>query len=829
MSNSISTSNRLQAASWISASLVRKIGLGLIILAGLMLMAMGSVYYQVKQQESDSIIINIAGRQRMLSQRIANRTLRAIDGDAQAKDELQAATALFEQSLKGLQDGSTEMGLPPASTTIRSQLGIVDKLWQPFYQNVQIVLEVSQAGGQVQVLALNLGEGSEELLSTSEAVVTSFKNAGADGAIVDVAGRQRMLSQRMAKLALQISQGEAEVTPQLVETAQLFDESLQAMLKGDEIQGFPPASGTVREQLLAVETIWDQLYADIRSLVAAAENYETGLTATRAVIEGSEPLLQESNKAVTLFEQEAQGKVSRLQLFLAGITVVFLLVFAVVLWRTWHAIHPLNRITEVLTSIASHDLVELKQALQQLARGDLTGTFNVAVKPIDLKSNDEVGRTAIAFNTMVEQLHESSEAFKQTMVSLHHLVGQVADNARDVGESSRQLAAAADQSGQATTQIAATMQHVAQGTEQQTHNVSRISSVVKQVSETIEEVAKGAQEQAEAVIKSVEIANKIADAIRQVKINAQTGNKSAAEAAQIARHGAETVEETIKKMITIKTKVGISTQKVQEMGQRSAQIGAIIGTIDDIASQTNLLALNAAIEAARAGEHGKGFAVVADEVRKLAEKSAIATKEIAGLIQSIQQTVAEAVTAMEEGAAEVEGGASRANDASQALVDILKAVETVNQQVEDISTAAQKMSFSSNVFLNISDAVLAMVNQNTTATTEMASGSSEVSQAINNIADVSKANSAAVEEVSAATEEMSAQVEEVSASAQTLDDMAQLLLQLMAQFKLPTGESPHKKLNTVKVESTKMSMQAELMAINGHQYKQQPWMEIEKN
>ena len=122
-----------------------------------------------------------------------------------------------------------------------------------------------------------------------------------------------------------------------------------------------------------------------------------------------------------------------------------------------------------------------------------------------------------------------------------------------------------------------------------------------------------------------------------------------------------------------------------------------------------------------------------------------------------------------------------------------------------------------------------MVNQNTTATTEMASGSSEVSQAINNIADVSKANSAAVEEVSAATEEMSDQVEEVSDSAQTLDDMAQLLLQLMAQFKLPTGESPHKKLNTVKVESTKMSMQAELMAINGHQYKQQPWMEIEKN
>lgn len=789
MSNSSSKLDLLPGMGWVSASLVRKIGLGLMVLAGLMLMTMGGVYYQVKQQESDSMVINIAGRQRMLSQRIANRTLRAIDGDTQAKEDLQAAVDLFDQSLNGLRDGNSEIGLPPTSAAIRPQLDKIDKLWEPIHQNLQSVLETSEVGGQVQELAFNLGEDSEELLSTSEAVVTALKNVGASETLVDVAGRQRMLSQRMAKFALQISQGQTEFTPQLAKTAQIFDESLKTLLAGDEVQGFPPASGTVREQILIVETIWEQFYADTRSLIAAAKDYETGLTATRAVIEGNEPLLQESNKAVTLFEQEAQGKVSRLQFFLAGITIVFLIVFTIVLGKSWQAIRPLNRITEVIATIASHDLVELRQALQQLARGDLTGTFNVMVEPITFESNDEVGRTAIAFNMMVEQLYESSEAFKQTMISLHYLVGQVTNNAADVGEASRQLAAAADQSGQATTQIAATMQHVAQGTEQQTHNVSRISSVVKQVSGAIEEVTIGAQEQAEAVVKSVEIANKIADAIRQVKINTQTGSKSAAEAAQIAHHGAETVEETIKKMITIKAKVGISTQKVQEMGQRSAQIGAIVETIDEIASQTNLLALNAAIEAARAGEHGKGFAIVADEVRKLAEKSALATKEIAGLIQGIQQTVTEAVTAMEEGAAEVESGVSRANDAGQALVDIKKAVETVNEQVKDISTATQKMSFSSKVFLNISDAVLAMVKQNTLATEQMAAGSNEVYRAINNIADVSKANSMAVEEVSAATEEMSAQVEEVSASAQTLNDMAQALQHLVAQFKLSQNET----------------------------------------
>jgi methyl-accepting chemotaxis protein len=309
------------------------------------------------------------------------------------------------------------------------------------------------------------------------------------------------------------------------------------------------------------------------------------------------------------------------------------------------------------------------------------------------------------------------------------------------------------------------------------------------MSQAIDGVAKGAQDQATATTRASEISSRIFTAIQQVAANAQAGAQGSAEAAQAARKGARTVEKTIQGMDNIKKRVGLSTEKVQEMGKHSEQIGAIVETIDDIASQTNLLALNAAIEAARAGEHGRGFAVVAEEVRKLAEKSAAATGEIAALIQGIQQTVDEAVAAMDESTREVETGVAHANESGQALEIILQAVEAVNRQVEEIASAAQEVSASTSEMVSAMDAVSAVAEENTVATEEMAAGSDEMTRAIEQIASVGEENSAAAEEVSAAAEEMNAQVEEVGASAQSLAEMAQELQELVSQFQISTEEA----------------------------------------
>jgi methyl-accepting chemotaxis protein len=302
-----------------------------------------------------------------------------------------------------------------------------------------------------------------------------------------------------------------------------------------------------------------------------------------------------------------------------------------------------------------------------LAQGDIN-------QILDFRSKDEYGVLADSFRQMIEYQKEMTavaavisngdltrsiqpksdndelgHAFIRMIESLRKSVGQVGESATELNSASEQLAMTASQAGEATTQIATTVQQVAKGITLEAESISRTAQSVEQMSSAIDGVARGAQDQTASVTRAAEITSGISRTIEQVAGNAQSVTKDSAEAAEAARLGARTVSETVKGMERIKTKVSLSAQAVTEMGARSDQIGTIVETIEDIASQTNLLALNAAIEAARAGEHGKGFAVVADEVRKLAERSSLATKEIGGLIKGIQKTVSEAVKAMDEG------------------------------------------------------------------------------------------------------------------------------------------------------------------------------------
>ena len=406
-------------------------------------------------------------------------------------------------------------------------------------------------------------------------------------------------------------------------------------------------------------------------------------------------------------------------------------------------------------------LIEMVEIAGKIAEGDLS------LKITPHSEKDELG---IALQGMTANLH----------ISLSH----IDKNANLLTTASQQLASSANEAGQATSQISGTIQQVAVGITQQSASVNNTAGSVDQMNQAIGSVARGVQEQAAAMDKAANITAVLSTAIEQVTGNVNTVVQQSTAAADAARKGTEKVQDTLTGMQIIKTRVGVSAEKVQDMSRQSNQIGSIVTAIEDIASQTNLLALNAAIEAARAGEAGKGFAVVADEVRKLAERTSSATKEIGGLIKSIQKIIAEAVTAMDEGTKEVDRGVVIANESGLALSEILKAAEAVTVQAGEAAAAAGQMTASANEMVAAVDSVSRVVEENTSATEQMSAGSSEVTQSIENIASVSEQNSASVEEVSASAEEMTAQVNEVTASARALAEMAQSLSQVVAQFKL---------------------------------------------
>ncbi len=444
----------------------------------------------------------------------------------------------------------------------------------------------------------------------------------------------------------------------------------------------------------------------------------------------------------------------------------------------------------------------LTRAAERLAAGD------VAVE-VGGESHDEIGRMGAALAAIGEYLQDVTGAAEQLARNdlscrleprsdhdalaralvlithdIHATVGEVRKATAMIAGTSAQVNAAATETGMASSRVAATINQVATGANHQATAASETAAAVKELTESILQVGAGAAETARKVELASSAIGQVQTAIDAATAASNEVSDVATAAAVAAAHGTQAVRETVTGMHRIVSAVESAADKVTELGTKSEQIGEMVETIDDIAEQANLLALNAAIEAARAGEQGKGFSVVAEEVRKFAERASSATKQIAALVAEVQLGTSEAVAAITTGAREVELGAALADQAGASLAEITGSVGATRASVDRITAAVVEMSRASSGVVAASEAIAAIASRTDDAAAEIMGGAGTVSRAVSSIAAVSEQNSAAVNEVSAATEEMSAQAQEVVASADSLASMARHLDDLFARFRL---------------------------------------------
>ena len=599
--------------------------------------------------------------------------------------------------------------------------------------------------------------GYWEINTTADAEITMLNG---DAKVTEHAGRARanVLGLRRGEKDIYLNIGSAEKVESYFQAWKTQHEHLLSNLgiadKAATSQQDKDAIQTMKTELASYEAGFNKVFTLIRSgkiktpqqANAAISEYKDAIHKMENAAEG---LSAEANKRMEAQEGlvKARTKYTNMVMITLSLAAIVLCLLIVTI-MTKSIVVPVNAITEVAGRVAEGDL----------SHG------------VELKQSDEIGMLADSFRKMSHYLQAMAEtsgkiaegdlrgdvtpksdkdvlgnAFKKMILGLRSTISEIRSGSDQIASASAQIASTAEQS--------------ARNNDSSATAVEETTSTMHEMSANIQNVAKSTQSQASSVTETSASIEQMVASIQRIAETSQQLMALSVKTKQAVGQGLAAMDKSLKGSDEINRSIAKSADTIAALGSRSEDIGKIVDVIDDIAEQTNLLALNAAIEAARAGEQGMGFAVVAEEVRKLAERSARSTKEISELITGIQKEAQEAVRQMEKSTELVDRGVELNQQVGGSLKDIEGNVGEVDRYSKEIGAATQEQSSGSAQIGKAAEELREITQEITSATHEQAAAAEQTVKTMEKMREMIQQNASATTELASSAEELSSQAE----------------------------------------------------------------------
>ena len=600
------------------------------------------------------------------SQKLANQGREAVGGNADSFTAFKATKAQIDSDIKSLNDRFGQ------TADVAGPIKNVTDTWAPMGKSADQVIASEQAVLGLASKADSFTQRVPQLQAQLDEVGRAMSASGSPPSQIYIAVRELVLAATMARRVSEIRAGGPGASlagDALARDAGVFAQVLNGLRQGDAAMNVQRLGNPAALAALGqANTLWDGMKKDLDAILGTSQNLFRAQSSATAITTGSDKLLGDSESLFRAFTAFGSLKDTSVigGVWVSILSGVLVLVSLVGLYfSTRRAERKRFETTMELNNRNQEAIMRLLDEMGSLAEGDLTVKATV--------TEDMTGAIADSINFAVEQLRSLVQTITDTSV-------QVASSAQETQ---------------------ATAMHLAEAAEHQAQEINSASDRINEIAASINQVSKNSAESAEVAQRSV----------------------------RIATNGAGVVRQTIAGMDSIRDQIQETSKRIKRLGESSQEIGSIVELINDISEQTNILALNAAIQAASAGEAGRGFAVVADEVQRLAERSSNATKRIESLVQTIQADTNEAVSSMEQTTSEVVAGARLAEDAGTALGEIESVSTNLADLIQGISSAAQQQSAAAS---NITQTM----NTIQSITAQTSQGANQTAESIGNLAQL---------------------------------------------------------------------------------------------